>query len=110
MSVPALYLVGDSEPVLVHVRLHTKFAALGDMKGTNFNFAERQDVLPRILFMLDEVPAPARGAIVSVEAGEAYYVDHTDPLDNISVTAYVTPLLRDDDRLASLPVPEVTDG
>lgn len=110
MKVPALYIVDMDAPQLVHVRVHTKFAALGDMKGTNFNYAERQDELPRILFMRDEVPFPVRGAYISIEAGEAYAVDHTEPFDNISVTAFVTPLLKDELESLNLPVPEDFNG
>lgn len=111
MRVPALYIVEGLEPVLVHVRVHTKFVALGDMKGTNFNYAERQDETPRILFMRDEVDMPVRGAYISVEPGEAYLVDHTDPIDDISITAFVTPLTQKEVGRLNLPVPmEETDG
>lgn len=110
MLVPALYIVGDSAPVLVHVRVHTKFDALGDMKGTNFNYAERQDVLPRLLFMRDEVAMPARGAYVSISATEAYTIDHTDPADDISITAFVTPVLASEFAALDLPYPEESDG
>lgn len=110
MLVPAFYIVEGEEPLLVHVRVHTKFDALGDMKGTNFNYAEREDVLPRLLFMRDEVAMPVRGAIVSIEPHEAYTIDHTDPPDDISITAYVTPLLRQELEQADLPVPEASDG
>ena len=110
MLVPALYIVEGEEPLLVHVRVHTKFDALGDMKGTNFNYAEREDVLPRLLFMRDEVAMPVRGAIVSIEADEAYTVDHTDPADDISITAQVTPLLPKELKRLNLPVPEASDG
>lgn len=110
MLVPALYIVGLSPPLLVHIRVHTKFAALGDMKGTNFNYAERQDELPRLIFMRDEVMMPERGAVVSVELGEAYTVDHTDPPDGISITAFVTPFEKNDPELLTLPLPEVSGG
>jgi len=110
MRVPAFYIVGDSEPLLVHVRVHTKFDALGDMKGTNFNYAEREDILPQILFMRDEVPSPVRGAYVSIEQGEAYSINHTEPADTISVTAFVAPILPSELAELNLPYPGATDG
>ena len=109
LLVPALYIIDGEAPIPVNVRLHTKFDALGDMKGTNFNYAERVDTLPRILFMRDEVVMPARGAYVSVEADEAYSIDYADPADDISITAFVTPLLPAELEALNLPVPETSN-
>jgi hypothetical protein len=85
------------------VRLHTKFVELGDQKGTNFLSAERLDIEPRIIFMRDEVNVPARNAIISVVTGEAYYVDRTEPADDITIKAYVVEMTVAD--AAGLPVP-----
>lgn len=76
----------------VTVRVHTKFVQLGEQAGTNYSSAEREDVAPRILFMRDEVPSPLRNSIVSVGPGEAYQVDHTQPPDGISISAFVSQL------------------
>jgi hypothetical protein len=105
MQVPALYMLSrdDENPRLVHVRLHTKFVELGDQKGTNFLSAERLDIEPRIIFMRDEVNVPARNAIISVVTGEAYYVDRTEPADDITIKAYVVEMTVAD--AAGLPVP-----
>lgn len=109
LQVPALYIADIGGPaVLVHVRPHTKFNALGDLQGTNFNYAEREEPQPRIIFMRDEVMAPKRGAIISVEPGEAYRVDHTQPADDISITAYVIQLTEKE--AVGLPVPGGSDG
>lgn len=110
LQVSALYIVGDDDPVPVNVRVHTKFDALGDMKGTNFHFAEREEPLPRILFMRDEISRPMKNAIISISATEAYYVDHSDPPDDISVTSYVVVIRPDELIPMNLPVPEVVDG
>lgn len=104
MRVPALYLASrDSVPVPCFVRVHTKFQALGDMKGTNFNYAEREDVTPRIILWREEIPLPKRNAIISVEAGEAYQIDNTEPPDDLTITAMVA--VMDSEQSAGLPVP-----
>lgn len=108
MRVPALYLASiDAVPVPCFVRVHTKFQALGDMKGTNFNYAEYEDITPRIILWREEIPQPVRNAIISVEAGEAYYLDNVLPPDDLTITATVAKLDDDDPKLAMLPVPEV---
>lgn len=110
MLVPALYLVPAAapgtyeEPVNVTVRLHIKFDALGDMKGTNFHYAERQEVTPKIIFMRDQIDKPARHAVISVELGEAYRVDNILPPDDITVAAEVLRLSAAE--AAGLPLPD----
>lgn len=106
LRVPALYLASiDAVPVQCFVRVHTKFQALGDMKGTNFNYAEREDITPRIIIWREEIPQPVRNAIISVEAGEAYHIDNTQPPDDLTITAMVTQLDNEDPKLADLPIP-----
>lgn len=106
MRVPALYLATvGAVPVPCFVRVHTKFQALGDMKGTNFNYAEYEDISPRIILWREEIPQPVRNAIISVEAGEAYYLDNIQPADDLSITATVAKLDDDDPKLAGLPTP-----
>lgn len=96
MQVPAMYYAPNPstpgsflDPVLISVRLHLKDKMLGDMPGTNFNYAERAEPIPRILFLRVQVEKPVRNAIVSIEEGEAYRVDFIEPPDDISVTAHV---------------------
>ena len=107
MLVPALYLLGD-EPwmtqKLIHVRLHSKFDAVGDLQGTNFNYATRQEVTPKIRFDLTEID-PVNGAIISIEAGEAYRVDNVQPPDDQFVTAEAIRL--SEKQATGLPVPEI---
>ncbi len=107
LRVRALYLATiDAVPVPCFVRVHTKFQALGDMKGTNFNYAEYEDITPRIILWREEIPQPVRNAIVSVEAGEAYYLDNIEPPDDLTITAMVVKMDDDDPKLAMLPNPE----
>ena len=97
MSVPAMYFMEDSPDaaIAITVRIHEQWMALGDLKGTNFNYAETESITPRIIFMLSEVD-PERGAIVSVEPGVAYRVDTPLPPDDITVTATVSKLTPDE--------------
>lgn len=96
LKVPALYFRDDEDgnildtPTLVHVRVHTKWEKAGDMAGTNLSYAEVQEINPRIIFMVDQVAAPARNAIVSIAVGEAYRLDNVLPPDDITVTAEAT--------------------
>jgi hypothetical protein len=104
LEVPALYIAtsGDT-PVPVTIRIHSKWDALGDQKGTSFNSAERAERLPSIIFMRDQVPAPRRNAIVSVERGEAYQLGYTQPPDDLTITAAMIEYKGDD--LMVLPLP-----
>lgn len=69
------------------VRISYGFNQMGDMKGTNFHFAQHEEVNPKAIFLRAEIAAPVRGAIISIVDGEAYRVDHTLPFDGITVTA-----------------------
>lgn len=105
MRVPALYIATPTDdPVPVFVRVHQSFNALGDVKGTNLSYAERQEITPRIVLMRDEVDAPVRDAVISVEAGEAYRIDHVLPADDISVTVEVIKMKTSE--TTGLPLPE----
>lgn len=107
MSVPALYFAsryvpGDTLVMDITVRVHDTLHVLGDLKGTNFNYAEIEDNSPRIIFMRSEVE-PVRSMTVSVEPGVAYRVDTVRAPNDITVTARVARLTKDE--MAGLPVP-----
>lgn len=112
MEVPALLLLsnGSGPPTgfvtgEVTVRVHTKEKLLGDLKGTNFHYAEAHEEIPKIVFLIAQLTGPLeRGQIVSVEAGEAYRIDTIMPADDITVTAQVTVLSAA--QTSGLPVPE----
>lgn len=78
-------------PLVRYVRLHSKFEALGDVKGTRFHYSERQEVVPELLFILSELE-PSRMAIVMLGLGEGYRIDNLKPVDFISQTAQVLEL------------------
>lgn len=108
MSVPALYFMPDYDPVLTlvkdcTVRVHDHMQALGDLKGTNFNYAEVEDNSPTIVFLREEI-TPKRGMIISVSKGVAYQIDTVKPPNGITVTASVSRITEKDAAL--FPVPE----
>lgn len=107
MSVDAVAWYGEvpTDPAdlkKLTVRVHEKWLALGDLKGTNFNYAEVESIAPRMIFMLDEIH-PDDGLWVSVEPGVAFRVDHTLEPDDITQTAVVVRLPERDTE--GFPVP-----
>lgn len=109
MRVPALYIATPgATPKAVHVRVHTKFEDSGDFSERDIGNALRHDKAPRLIFMIDELVAQgayplARNAIVSVEPGEAYRIGATEPPDDITITADVSPVPAA--QTTGLPVP-----
>ncbi|TPI86358.1 hypothetical protein [Mesorhizobium sp. B2-8-9] len=104
-KVPALYIESTgADPVPVTVRIFDKFQALGDIKGTNQQYAEFDDNMPRIIFMRADLPSPKRGAIFSIEPGEAYRLDSAMATDDLTITWHVVKLDAED--ADGLPVPE----
>jgi hypothetical protein len=88
MRVPASYY---SDPATyagtIHVRVHTKWVAHGDLKGTNLNYAESEDAAPRIVFDRDDVANPPRNGFVVISATEGYRIGQTEPPDGFTITA-----------------------
>lgn len=107
MQVPAIYIVPDgSATVPCLIRVHTKYDALGDVKGTSFSYAERNEEVPRIICRKDQID-PLRLGIFSVEPGEAYCVDNSNPPDDEFITSEVTRVPLED--TVGLPVPDCYD-
>lgn len=108
MSQPAVYFLGPYDPLRtevkeITVRVHDKFLALGDLKGTNFNYAELESVAPRIVFWHAEV-SPERNYFVSVKPGLAYRIDTPLERDGVTITATVVRL--EERKTVGFPVPE----
>jgi len=98
------FQTATSSPVDVRARLHTKFTQIGDDRS--MGWAEIEAIKPRMIFMLDELPAGLkldRNAVVLVQPGEAYNIDNTLPADDISVTVEVTRLTKRDYEKMGLP-------
>lgn len=88
MKVPASYYSDPATYVgSIHVRVHTKWVKQGDLKGTNLNYAETEDVAPRIVFDRAEVSNPPRNGFVVISAEEGYRIGQTEPADNMTITA-----------------------
>jgi hypothetical protein len=108
MAVAALYVlpVSDMEAEVTPctVRVHENFRALGDQKGTSFQYAERYEVVPTAIMLRSEVECPVRGGILSIEPNVAFRVDNVMPPDGDTVTVQVTRMTRPND-LNGLPVP-----
>ncbi len=104
LSVPALYIESTgAEPEYIHVRVHTTWGQVGDVKGTSYAYAELQDTKPKLIFLVAEVPEPYNGAIISIAPGEAYRIDNVLPPENITVAAEVHRVSAS--TAAGLPVP-----
>jgi hypothetical protein len=99
MSVPALYIVPETDPLEVSVRVH-RFEAKSDGAGDH---AERRDIAPRIIFLREELDMPARGATVSISRGVAYTLADAAVADGVTVT--VAAALLPVARTTSLPLP-----
>lgn len=104
MLVEALYYITPgAEPSPVHVRIHTKFDAIGDDRS--MGWAEIQSTKPRLIFMRSE-RTPDRGCVVYVQPGEAYQIDNVLPPDDITITAEVTSMTKRQLEKAGLPTGE----
>ena len=104
MARDAFYLKdATSTPVPIRVIVTDRFQALGDLKGTNFNYAEVLDNTPRVEMMLEEID-PKRGFCISIEKGLVYRIDTVQPPEDITVTANVARLPVEQTR--NFPFPE----
>ena len=105
MARTALYFKdpADDAPVQIRVIITDRFQTLGDLKGTNFNYAEVLDNTPRIEMLLDEVE-PKRNFFISVEKDLVYQIDTVQPPEDITVTANV--LRVPTEKLRNFPYPE----
>ena len=105
MRVPAAYYATPATaPVLVNVRVHSKMVQQGDLKGTNLNYAEREEIAPKLVFDRSEVANPPRNGLVIISATEGYRIGQTEPPDGITITAEVSRLSASD--LAGKTLPE----
>lgn len=104
MGQPASYYATPlAEPILVKVRPHTKRGVIGDLPGTNLNYAETFDRQERVVFMHDEI-IPAAGSLVVLSATEGYWIGTLEPRDGLTITANVTS--ADPNELVGLTLPE----
>ena len=99
MAQPASFyaIPGTSEVAFITARPHNKRGKVGDLAGTNLNYAEDFDRQERVVFWLGQLQGhpdcplglPPRGALVIFAPDEAYFVDTVEPVDQQTVTAVV---------------------
>ena len=80
----------------VSARKHTTRNNNGDLAGTSLQFAEVREESPRLVFLIED-HAPDNGNVYTLETGDAYYVDHVDPVDGVTQTA-ICSVLSEADR------------
>ncbi|WP_242137022.1 hypothetical protein [Sphingomonas sp. TREG-RG-20F-R18-01] len=105
MSVPALYIPAPNATPLacsVRVWLKTDNHMVGKLPGLQ-GAAETSESEDRLRFNLAEIPKLFRNAVVSVEPGEAYRIDHLYEADLNFQTARVLRLPATE--AAGLPLP-----
>ena len=93
MKVP-VYVFPDTEarfPKLTYARVHRENAAMGEVKGTSFAYAERREQEPKLIFLIED-HVGERGELVIVSAAEGYRLDNDDPTYNITKTWYAVAL------------------
>jgi hypothetical protein len=91
MQVEAKYIVTTgAAPVDVSVRLHTKFDALGNLRGAGY--AEMQSIKPKAIFLRPAAGFLQNNAVLWVAPGEAYAINNIQPPDDITVTVELTKL------------------
>ena len=82
------YSTGPSGPwTTAWARLNSKIAPVGDLAGTSLSYAEREETNPKLIFLIANGVIPVRGEVYSLEADEAYEIDHLEPSDTTTVTA-----------------------
>lgn len=93
MARPALYIPDSADAPddyeRITARAHSKRGQIGDLPGTNLNYAEVVDRAEKLVFLFSELPAPKRGALIVFTATEGYWIDVVDPPDGITVSATV---------------------
>lgn len=91
MGRPAFYYATPtSQPVLTKARPHSRRGLIGDLPGTNLNYAETFDRKEAVILWREHVPEPTRGALIHLANGEGFWVDSVEPPDGQTITVNVT--------------------
>lgn len=82
----------------IKVRVHEHYLPHGDLKGTNYHYAEVEDDSPTAVFWLNDPPgfAPEYGRYFLTEYGRGYKIDAVSPPDDQTQNAKVIELLASD--------------
>ena len=111
MRVPAVYVAPNGTATPLHVRDHTKFGTVapeGAVRSGNGQMVERNEMIPSMIVMLDEVPEGLkliRNGVIVFSASEAYTLNNAEAPDDITVKWFVT-AITNKAELDALPVPE----
>lgn len=99
MGQPASFYreTGDPDPVAITARPHSKHGLIGDLAGTNLNYAETADREETVIFWRDQIVErvgiatgiPPRSSLVVFSEDEGYWIDNTRPPDGDTVTCEV---------------------
>lgn len=73
-------------PIDVWLRVHSRLVLDGDLPESGLPFAQRVEVLPRLVFMAAE-HRPRVGNTYSLGDGTVYRVTRMEPIDGITITA-----------------------
>jgi len=75
--------------LVITARAHSNVAKAGDLAGTNLSYAETQDRVETLVFMVDEVPDPARNGLVIFDSATGYFINNNLPPNGITITSEV---------------------
>ena len=90
--------LGETDHEEIYVRVHSVWKALGEVKGTNYDYAEIEDRPSEAIFDRTELATlglsdPSRGGFLSLSSEEMYWVEATQPPDGEFITATLKRLL-----------------
>ena len=91
MGQPAFYYANvlTSEPLAITARPHGKGGRIGDLPGTNLNYAEVYDRKERVVMWREQVSSPVRQGLIVFSRDEGYWIDTVEPPDGQTVTVNV---------------------
>ena len=112
MAEPAyLFVPGLDDPILLTVRVHDVNRQIGDIKGTSYDFAERVENTPKVVFNVEQFAADnpsfvasgfasyeeavVRGAFLRLQdlpgyGALGYEIDTREPIHHLTVNANIT--------------------
>lgn len=106
MGRPACYVPDPVDPAAfttTKARPHSKRGQIGDLPGTNLNYAEVIDRVEKLVLWAEDVPTPARGGLVILSATEGYWIESVDPTYGQTITVNVISATAAE--LTGMPVP-----
>lgn len=106
MGRPILYYPDHTDTdafVESKARAHSKRGQIGDLPGTNLNYAEVIDRVERVVLWRADIPAPMRGGLIVFSATEGYWIESVDPPDGQTVKVNV--ISATEAELVGIPAP-----